>query len=82
VNVAFLAHTFPCRFLGHDSKVKVVIAWYFFSHYPSLSTSESLPYGCHNFYNFFSTGHGKGEVDGFGALLKRELKKKQIELHG
>jgi hypothetical protein len=34
------------------------------------------------FIIFFSTGHGKGEVDGSGALLKRELKKKQIKFHG
>ncbi len=25
-------------------------------------------------WNFFATGHGKGEVDGYGALLKREGK--------
>jgi hypothetical protein len=26
-------------------------------------------------WNYFSNGHGKGEVDGAGALLKRETQK-------
>ena len=29
-------------------------------------------------WNYFVTGHGKGEVDGAGALLKRELRKEQM----
>jgi hypothetical protein len=28
--------------------------------------------------NFFAIGHGKGKVDGIGALLKREVQKEQI----
>ena len=31
-------------------------------------------------WNFFATGHSKGEVDGVGALLKRELRVEQIKL--
>jgi hypothetical protein len=33
-------------------------------------------------WNFFVIGHGKGEVDGYRALLKRELRKEQIKPHG
>jgi len=33
-------------------------------------------------WNFFATGHGKGEVDGVRALLKREIKKEHIKLRG
>jgi hypothetical protein len=33
-------------------------------------------------WNFFVSGHGKGEVDGIGALLKREVKKEQIKPAG
>jgi hypothetical protein len=29
-------------------------------------------------WNYFVIGHGKGEVDGVGALLKRELRKEKI----
>ncbi len=34
------------------------------------------------FWNYFATGHGKGKVDGVGALLKRELHKEQIKPQG
>jgi hypothetical protein len=40
---------------------------------------EELPFGCQMIWNYFSTGHGKGEVDGASALLKREIRKKQIK---
>jgi hypothetical protein len=33
-------------------------------------------------WNFFATGHGKGEVDGAGALFKREVHKEQIKPDG
>jgi hypothetical protein len=33
-------------------------------------------------WNFFVTGHGKGEVDGIGALLKHVVKKEQIKPNG
>ncbi len=33
-------------------------------------------------WNYFASGHGKGEVDGAGALLKRELYKEQLKPNG
>jgi hypothetical protein len=30
-------------------------------------------------WNYFSTSHGKGEVNGASALLKREIRKKLIK---
>jgi hypothetical protein len=33
-------------------------------------------------WNYFATRHGKGEVDGIDALLKRELHKEQIKPQG
>ncbi len=33
-------------------------------------------------WNFFAKGHGKGEVDKVGALLKCEVNKKQIKPNG
>jgi hypothetical protein len=59
--------------------IKSVRAWHFVSKYPSLTTSNSNPKGCQLVWNFFVSGHGKGEVDGVGALLKREVKKEQIK---
>jgi hypothetical protein len=33
-------------------------------------------------WNYFTIGHGKGEVDGIGALFKCEVSKEQIKLIG
>jgi hypothetical protein len=30
-------------------------------------------------WNYFVIGHGRGEVDGIGASLKREVRKEQIK---
>jgi hypothetical protein len=54
-------------------------SWCFLSRYPSLTTPESCPYGCQMIWNFFMIRHRKGEMDGFGTLLKREIKKEQIK---
>jgi hypothetical protein len=43
-----------------------------------LTICEELPFGCQMNWNYFANGHGKGEVDGVGALLKREIWKEQI----
>ncbi len=41
--------------------------------YPSITLSQSNIEGCQMVWSFFATGHGKGEVDGAGALLEREV---------
>ena len=46
---------------------------YFVSRYPSLTG------GCEMEWNFFGTGHGKGEWDGAGAILKRALRTEQLQ---
>jgi hypothetical protein len=33
-------------------------------------------------WNYFTTGRGKGEVDGIGALLKQKLRKEQLKPQG
>jgi hypothetical protein len=32
-------------------------------------------------WNYFANGHGKGKVDGVGALLKHEIRKERIKPH-
>jgi len=44
--------------------------------------SDELPEGCQMSCNYFASGHGKGEVDGASALLKRELFKEQLKPNG
>jgi len=33
-------------------------------------------------WNFFTTDHGKGEMDGAGTLFKHEVKKEQLKPRG
>ena len=33
-------------------------------------------------WKYFASGHGKGEVDGAGALCKREVRKEQLKIGG
>jgi hypothetical protein len=47
-----------------------------------LTIFDDLLNGCEMIWNFFTTSHGKGELDGARALLKREIKKEQIKLQG
>ncbi len=67
---------------GYLGQFKNVRAWYFLSRYFHLTTSIGNTSGCSLIWNFFATGHGKGEVDGAGALLKKEIFKKHIKLKG
>ncbi len=57
-------------------------AWYFLGRYHNLIVSAHLPLGYQILWNYFAIGHGKGEVDGACALLKRELRKEQIKPQG
>jgi len=43
-------------------------AWIFVGQYPSLTSYVALPSGCQMTWNFFASGHGKGEVDGARTL--------------
>jgi hypothetical protein len=36
---------------------------------------QELEGGMSMTWNYFASGHGKGEVDGCGALLKRKIRK-------
>jgi hypothetical protein len=47
--------------------------------YHNYTVCQELPTRCQMTWNYFAPGHGKGEVDGAGALLKRELSKEQIK---
>jgi hypothetical protein len=57
---------------GCSRQFKSARAWYFVSYkYPSVTIlSQGNMEGCQMIWNFFATGHGKGEVDGVGVLLK------------
>ncbi len=46
---------------------------------PYFTPYYSLSNGCEMVWNFFATCHGYGEVDGVGALLKREVRKEKIK---
>jgi hypothetical protein len=67
---------------GCSSQFKSARAWYFVSRYPSLIRSLDLIDGCQMCWNYFGSGHGKGEVDGTGALLKREIRTEQLKSDG
>ena len=40
--------------------------------YPALTS------GCKMLWNYYGTGHGKGEWDGVGAVVKRALKSEHL----
>ena len=65
---------------GCSGQFKSSHAWYFISRYPNLTSGVSLNSGCQMCWNYFGSGHGKGEVDGAGALLKREIQKEQMKV--
>jgi hypothetical protein len=67
---------------GCSGQFKSARAWYFIFRYPNLTASALQPQECQMIWNYFATGHGKGEVDGAGALLKREVRKEQIKPDG
>ena len=69
-------------FDGCSSQFKSSRAWYFISRYPNLTSGVSLNSRCQMYWNYFGSGHGKGEVDGARALLKREIRKEQMKVDG
>jgi hypothetical protein len=61
---------------GCASQFKSAQSWFFISRYHNETICRKLTSGCQMTWNYFATGHDKGEVDGVGALLKQELRKK------
>jgi hypothetical protein len=55
---------------GCAAQFKSSKAWYFVARYPSFTTFAGMPSRCNMTWNYFASGHGKGEVDGAGALCK------------
>jgi hypothetical protein len=60
---------------GCSGQFKSSRAWYFISRYPQITMYQELEGGMSMTWNYFASGHGKGEVDGCGALLKRKIRK-------
>jgi hypothetical protein len=56
-------------------------AWYFVMQFPQLIVCQERPEGIDMCWNYFASGHGKGEVDGASALLKHEIRKEKIKPH-
>jgi hypothetical protein len=67
---------------GCSGQFKSSRAWYFISRYPNITSAGSLNSGCQMCWNYFGSGHGKEEVDGAGALLKREIRNEQMKVDG
>jgi hypothetical protein len=66
----------------YSGQFKSARAWYFIARYPYLIADASFRDGCQMCWNYFASGHGKGEVDGAGALLKREICKEEMDCDG
>jgi hypothetical protein len=64
---------------GCSGQFKFARCWYFLLWYHNMTICEQHLFGCQMVWNYFYSGHGKGEVDGARALLKREVHKKQIK---
>jgi hypothetical protein len=64
---------------GVASQFKSARAWYFVARYSSLTCFAGLSHDCDLIWNFFASGHEKGEVDGAGALCKREIQSEQMK---
>jgi hypothetical protein len=68
---------------GCNGQFKSIRTWYFVFRYLSLTNFDDLLIGCEMInWNCFATNRGKCEVDGIGALLKREVMKEQIKPQG
>ena len=65
---------------GCSTQFKEAECWYHIApQYHNYTASIELPNGCQMIWDYFSSRHGKGEVDGVGALFKQELSKEQIK---
>ncbi len=64
---------------GCSRQFKSAKCWYFLLQYHNMTICDKLPSGCQMVWNYFTSNHGKGEVDRVGTLLKREIHKEQIK---
>jgi hypothetical protein len=64
---------------GCSRQFKSARCWYFLPRYHNIIICDQLPFGYQMVWNYFATSHGKGEVDGVGALLGWEIRKEQIK---
>ncbi len=64
---------------GCSTQFKCARAWYFVACYPWLTICDQRPEGVQMCWNYFASSHGKGKVDGAGALLKCEIRKEHIK---
>lgn len=55
---------------GCAGQFKSAHFWFFISRYHNSMICIKLPIGCQMTWNYFTTSHGKGEVDGTRTLLK------------
>ena len=55
---------------GCSGQFKSARVLYFVSRYPSFTKSSNFRDGCQMCWNYYGSGHRKGEVDGAGVLLK------------
>jgi hypothetical protein len=62
---------------GWGGQFKFARCWYFLLWYHNITICEQHLFGCQMVWNYFYSGHGKGEVDGAKTLLKREVRKKK-----
>ena len=60
---------------GAASQFKARRPFYFVGRYPAITGLEMR-------WNFFGSGHGKGEHDGAGAVIKRALTHEQLKTDG
>ncbi len=64
---------------GCFAQFKCARAWYFVARYPRLTVCEERLEGVNMCWNYFASGHGKGEVDNACALLKCKIRKEQMK---
>jgi hypothetical protein len=79
-------NSFPKQYVvwsdGCAGQFKSATSWLFLGQYQDMTVCQQCPVGCQIVWSYFATRHGKGEVDGAGTLLKRELCKEQIKPSG
>ncbi len=60
---------------GYMGQFLNVWFWYIITRQHNSTICNEFSNGCQMTWNYFVTDHGKGKVDGVGALLEQKLKK-------